>query len=55
MTSGTWKLFTWSEGRWWLPRTYADLLDRWEALEEKLLERARVCSRCRARGPRWSG
>ncbi|GHE26054.1 endonuclease domain-containing protein [Streptomyces hydrogenans] len=49
------ELLTWSEGCWWLPRAYADLLDRWEALEDKLLERARVCSRCGARGPRWSG
>ncbi|MFH9677330.1 hypothetical protein ACH4L5_34355 [Streptomyces sp. NPDC017405] len=49
------ELFTRGEGRWWLPRAYADLLDRWEVLEERLLERARLCSRCGARGPRWSG
>lgn len=49
------ELFTRSEGCWWLPRAYTDLLDRWEVEEEKLLERARLCSRCGARGPRWSG
>ncbi|MGW4163461.1 endonuclease domain-containing protein [Streptomyces sp. NPDC004788] len=49
------ELLTRSEGRWWLPRAYADLLDRWKTLEAKLLERARLCSRCGARGPRWSG
>ncbi|MER7914497.1 endonuclease domain-containing protein [Streptomyces sp. NPDC096068] len=49
------ELLTRGEGRWWLPRAYADLLDRWELLEEELLERARLCSRCGARGPRWSG
>ncbi|MEV7282647.1 endonuclease domain-containing protein [Streptomyces sp. NPDC093111] len=49
------ELLTRCEGRWWLPRAYADLLDRWEVVEEKLLDRARLCSRCGARGPRWSG
>ncbi|MFE7650198.1 endonuclease domain-containing protein [Streptomyces phaeoluteigriseus] len=49
------ELLTRSEGRWWLPRAYAEVLDRWEQMEEKLIDRARVCSRCGARGPRWSG
>jgi hypothetical protein len=49
------ELLTRSEGRWWLPRAYSDLLDWWEVVEEKLLEQARLCSRCGARGPRWSG
>ncbi|WP_226652342.1 hypothetical protein [Streptomyces hydrogenans] len=45
------ELLTWSEGCWWLPRAYADLLDRWEALEDKLLERAR-CARGAEHGGR---
>ncbi|MFE6520849.1 endonuclease domain-containing protein [Streptomyces sp. NPDC057794] len=48
-------LLTRGEDRWWLPRAYADLLDRWEVVDEELLERARLCSRCGARGPRWGG
>ncbi|MEU7075989.1 endonuclease domain-containing protein [Streptomyces narbonensis] len=49
------ELLTRSEGRWWLPRAYVDLLDRWEQVEEDLIERARMCSRCGVRGPRWGG
>jgi hypothetical protein len=34
-------------GRWCLPRAYADLLDRWEAQEDRLLAAARRCIGCR--------
>ncbi|MFD5110559.1 endonuclease domain-containing protein [Streptomyces cinereoruber] len=49
------QLLTHAEKRWWLPRTYSDLLDRADQVEEDLLARARICSRCGARGPRLSG
>jgi hypothetical protein len=48
------ELLTRSADRWWLPRTYAEVLDRWEEVEDELLEQARLCSRCGARGPLWS-
>jgi hypothetical protein len=40
------ELLTRSADRWWLPRTYAEVLDRWEEVEDELLEQARLCSRC---------
>jgi hypothetical protein len=48
-------LMTFSGGSLFLPRAYAELLDRWEQVEEGLVDRARTCSRCSAQGPRWGG
>ncbi|MGW9400631.1 endonuclease domain-containing protein [Streptomyces sp. NPDC055642] len=48
-------LMTFSGGSLFLPRAYAELLDRWEQVEEDLVGRARTCSRCSAQGPRWGG
>ncbi|MER6775001.1 endonuclease domain-containing protein [Streptomyces bacillaris] len=47
------ELMTCSGGILLLPRAYAELLDRWEQVAEDLVASARVCSRCRAQGPRW--
>ncbi|WP_327372275.1 endonuclease domain-containing protein [Streptomyces sp. NBC_01217] len=47
------ELMTRSDSGLFLPRTYADLLARWEQVTEELVGRARICSRCRAQGPRW--
>ncbi|MFF4534220.1 endonuclease domain-containing protein [Streptomyces sp. NPDC001407] len=46
-------LLSWSGENWLLPRAYAELLDRWEHVEEDLVARARSCSGCGAQGPRW--
>jgi hypothetical protein len=48
-------LMTFSGGSLFLPRAYSELLDRWEQVEEDLVDRARTCSRCSAQGPRWGG
>ncbi|MFF4180986.1 endonuclease domain-containing protein [Streptomyces sp. NPDC001750] len=47
------ELMTHRGGNLFLPRAYVELLDRWEQVTESLLARARICSRCRAQGPRW--
>ncbi|WP_086670374.1 endonuclease domain-containing protein [Streptomyces albovinaceus] len=47
------ELMTRSGGRLFLPSAYVELLDRWEQVTEELVDRARICSRCRAQGPRW--
>ncbi|UKY55050.1 endonuclease VII domain-containing protein [Streptomyces inhibens] len=47
-------LLSWSGEHWLLPRAYADLLDRWERLEDDLTNQARICSGCRTQGPRWA-
>lgn len=47
------ELMTRSGGSLFLPSAYVELLDRWEQVTEDLVARARICSRCRAQGPRW--
>ncbi|MFD5079551.1 endonuclease domain-containing protein [Streptomyces sp. NPDC058371] len=47
------ELMTFSGGSLSLPRGYAELLDRWEQVEEDLVARARTCEGCAAQGPRW--
>ena len=42
------------EGRWTLPRAYADLMDRQEATRAVLLAQSRCCSRCGAQDERNS-
>ncbi|GEB60070.1 endonuclease domain-containing protein [Streptomyces gardneri] len=49
------QLITRSGGSLFLPRAYAELLDRWEQVTEGIIDRARTCSRCQAQGPRWGG
>ncbi|MFF3710339.1 endonuclease domain-containing protein [Streptomyces phaeochromogenes] len=49
------ELITVSGGSLFLPRAYAELLDRWEQVEEDLVARARICKSCTAQGPRWGG
>lgn len=49
------ELITVSGGSLFLPRTYAELLDRWEQVEEGLVAQARICKGCAAQGPRWGG
>ncbi|MDX3781427.1 endonuclease domain-containing protein [Streptomyces europaeiscabiei] len=46
-------LMTFSGGSMFLPRAYAELLDRWEQVEEALVAQARICKGCAAQGPRW--
>ncbi|QHC23360.1 hypothetical protein [Streptomyces sp. GS7] len=45
------RLLTWSGTHWLLPRAYMELLDRWERLEDDLIDKARTCSACGAQGP----
>ncbi|MFE0336006.1 endonuclease domain-containing protein [Streptomyces sp. NPDC058955] len=42
-----------SDSGLFLPKAYAELLNRWEQAAEGLVGRARICSRSRAQGPRW--
>ncbi|MET7571263.1 endonuclease domain-containing protein [Streptomyces sp. NPDC005492] len=49
------ELMTFSGGSLFLPRAYAELLDRWERVEEDMVARARTCKGCAAQGPRWGG
>ncbi|MFJ1610408.1 endonuclease domain-containing protein [Streptomyces sp. NPDC088253] len=49
------ELMTFTGGSLFLPRAYAELLDRWEQVEENLVTRARTCRDCAAQGPRWGG
>ncbi|KFG10875.1 endonuclease domain-containing protein [Streptomyces scabiei] len=49
------ELMTYSGGTLFLPRAYAELLDRWEQVEEDLVAQARVCRDCAVQGPRWGG
>lgn len=49
------ELMTYSSRSLFLPRAYAELLDRWEQVEENLVARARTCKSCAAQGPRWGG
>ncbi|PWI06506.1 hypothetical protein DIZ27_33370 [Streptomyces sp. NWU339] len=48
------QLLTWSGTHWMLPRTYADMLDRWQERDQALSEQARFCTGCRRRGGRWA-
>ncbi|WP_043271977.1 endonuclease domain-containing protein [Streptomyces sp. CT34] len=48
------RLLSWSGEHWLLPRAYADLLDRWERLEDDLVNQARICSSCGTKGPLWA-
>ncbi|MCX4444841.1 endonuclease VII domain-containing protein [Streptomyces sp. NBC_01789] len=47
------ELITRSDSGLFIPRAYVELLDRWEQVTEDLVAQARICSRCRAQGPRW--
>ncbi|MFD0007133.1 endonuclease domain-containing protein [Streptomyces sp. NPDC127178] len=47
------ELMTFSGGSLFVPKSYAELLDRWEHVEEDLVAQARTCKGCAAQGPRW--
>ncbi|GHA71143.1 hypothetical protein GCM10010372_82730 [Streptomyces tauricus] len=47
------ELMTFSGGSMFLPRAYAELLDRWEQVQEDLVAGARICKGCGGQGPRW--
>ncbi|MEV1085836.1 endonuclease domain-containing protein [Streptomyces sp. NPDC050211] len=47
-------VLSWSEQRWWLPRPYAEMLDRWESAERELALAARQCTGCGTPGQAWA-
>ncbi|MFD5378322.1 endonuclease domain-containing protein [Streptomyces griseoincarnatus] len=49
------ELMAFSGGSLFVPRAYAELLDRWEQVEEGLVAQTRICKGCTAEGPRWGG
>ncbi|MCX5326317.1 endonuclease domain-containing protein [Streptomyces sp. NBC_00120] len=48
------KLLTWSQTHWVLPRTYTDMLDRWQERDRALTDGARTCTGCQRQGSRWA-
>ncbi|MFF4205546.1 endonuclease domain-containing protein [Streptomyces sp. NPDC001668] len=53
--AGTYPLdhMTWTGTSWQMPREYVEVMDRWQARDNELLEQARICRGCGSLGPRY--